>query len=474
VLSAEHLLQRLEHDVLSPTIGRRDLPARQQTMNATVAWSYQLLEADEQRAFRRLGVLPGLFPIEAAAAVQTEDGTTPAALEHAQRTVAGLVERSLLQCVGGSCATRPLYRMLETVRAYAGGELTDSGERDVAMEGLARFCVTAAAAAGQQMMAREQGAWLDRVRDDLESVRSALSWLIEHDRHTEACEIVWQLMFFWLIRGHTVEGLRWYEQVTAATALPPSSRAAALAGTSVMWYAQGELVRARDACEQSLMLAAGSTTMAVAIAEVMLGHVELSSGNLGPAVARFTIALARFDDLGFAWGTSNALAGLARAALAADDLTETDRLLGEASAALSEAVGAWSSLLVLYVRALLAVRRNHAEEAIAHARDSIACVHSLNDRFALLYALTPLAAAAELTGDDAWVARIVGIRDAVTERTGARAVDESVRDLWERIERDAHARLGQRRWAREHEIGRGASMESLLKEVDERIHLASR
>jgi hypothetical protein len=49
-----------------------------------------------------------------------------------------------------------------------------------------------------------------------------------------------------------------------------------------------------------------------------------------------------------------------------------------------------------------------------------------------------------------------------------------VRDLWERIERDAHARLGQRRWAREHEIGRGASMESLLKEVDERIHLASR
>ena len=69
VLTAEDLLRRLEHDVLLSTAGPRDLPERQQTMNATVAWSYQLLDPDEQRAFRRFGALPGLFPIDAAAAV---------------------------------------------------------------------------------------------------------------------------------------------------------------------------------------------------------------------------------------------------------------------------------------------------------------------------------------------------------------------------------------------------------------------
>ena len=69
VLTAEDLLRRLEHDVLLSTVGPRDLPERQQTMNATVAWSYQLLDPDEQRAFRRFGALPGLFPIDAAAAV---------------------------------------------------------------------------------------------------------------------------------------------------------------------------------------------------------------------------------------------------------------------------------------------------------------------------------------------------------------------------------------------------------------------
>ena len=69
VLTAEDLLRRLAHDVLLSTVGPRDLPERQQTMNATVAWSYQLLGPNEQRVFRRLGALPGRFPIEAAAAV---------------------------------------------------------------------------------------------------------------------------------------------------------------------------------------------------------------------------------------------------------------------------------------------------------------------------------------------------------------------------------------------------------------------
>jgi predicted ATPase/DNA-binding XRE family transcriptional regulator len=64
VLTAEDLLRRLAHDVLPPTVGPRDLPERQRTMNATVAWSYQLLDQNERRAFRRFGALPGLFPID--------------------------------------------------------------------------------------------------------------------------------------------------------------------------------------------------------------------------------------------------------------------------------------------------------------------------------------------------------------------------------------------------------------------------
>jgi hypothetical protein len=105
---------------------------------------------------------------------------------------------------------------------------------------------------------------------------------------------------------------------------------------------------------------------------------------------------------------------------------------------------------------------------MALVRESLTRIQRLHDKFALIYALVPLAAAAELSGDDAWAARILGARDGVTERTGAMAVDDSVRDLRERVEHDARARLGPKRWAREYESGRNTSVESLLKDIDDR------
>src|SRR4029453_16457427 len=68
VLPAEDLCRRLEHDVLFSTAAPRDLPERQQTMSATIGWSYHLLDPSEQRAFRRFGALPGRFPIQPAGA----------------------------------------------------------------------------------------------------------------------------------------------------------------------------------------------------------------------------------------------------------------------------------------------------------------------------------------------------------------------------------------------------------------------
>ena len=78
--------------------------------------------------------------------------------------------------------------------------------------------------------------------------------------------------------------------------------------------------------------------------------------------------------------------------------------------------GPWFLSLVAYLRAILAVRRGNADEAIALVRESLTRIRELHDKFAFVYALVPLAAAAALKGDDAWAARILGARDAVTER----------------------------------------------------------
>ena len=185
----------------SSTAGPRDLPERQQTINATVAWSYQLLGPDEQRVFRRLGALPGRFPIEAAAAVLAGGEDSLGRERRSAPRAGGLIDKSLLLRAETSVATRPLYQMLETVRAFAALELTAAGERDDALAGLARYCTAEASLAAEGLFGPAQAEWLDRVRDDLESYRGALTWLIERGRAAEAANIAWGLMHFWVIRG---------------------------------------------------------------------------------------------------------------------------------------------------------------------------------------------------------------------------------------------------------------------------------
>ena len=93
-------------------------------------------------------------------------------------------------------------------------------------------------------------------------------------------------------------------------------------------------------------------------------------------------------------------------------------------------------------------------------------MRDLKDQSSFVYTMVPLAAAAALKGDDAWVARIIGARDAVTDRTGNTVVDESLRDLREYPERDARARLGAERWDLAYAAGRRSSIEALIQDID--------
>jgi hypothetical protein len=113
---------------------------------------------------------------------------------------------------------------------------------------------------------------------------------------------------------------------------------------------------------------------------------------------------------------------------------------------------------------------------VSLVRESLTRIRELHDKFAFVYVLVPLAAAAVLKGDDAWAARILGAREAVTERTGVTVVDPSVRDLREQAEREARARLGPDRWAQAYAAGRSTSIDAILSDIDRvfrRAHVPS-
>ena len=465
VLTPADLLGRLERDVLLPGNGPRDLPERQKTMTATVAWSYRLLDEEEKRAFRCLSVLPALFPVHAAAVVLWRRPGAPIAFDDALDLVTRLMDKSLL-VLEPAVVRRPLFRMLETVRAYAAHQLTAAGEHSDAMEGLVRYCLDESATCAEGMLGLEQVDRLDRVHHDLDSYRRALEWLIVEGRAAEAADIVWRLTTFWMVRGLSAHGLFWCERILNLSSVPHDAQAKLVLTMAIMRYTRGQLERARTEMEAASALCrdSGDFTL-LAAAELMLGHIEFAIGNVSTAREHFTRSLDMFRAAESPWGIGNSLTGLAGVALAIDDAAQAERLLDEATMVLRQA-GPWYLTWALCWRAVLAVRRGDADVAIAFVRESLALIRELHDKNAFVYAMIPLAAAAVLKGDYDWAARSIGAGSIIAERTGALLLSQLLRDLQERAEREARAHLTTERWAAAYEAGGNSSIDALLDDID--------
>src|SRR5262249_25864124 len=184
---------------------------------------------------------PGRFSIESAAEVLAGGERADVSTDRALDVVAFLIDKSLILRAEGAVTTRPVYQMLETMRAFGALELATSGEREDAFEGLARYSVTRGSDAEQGLAGLAQAQWLDGVRDDLENHRAAMKWLIDRGRSAEASAIASGFGMFWLIRGHAAEGLRWFEQILKLPALSSTVEARALIGVRFMCYSPGQL-----------------------------------------------------------------------------------------------------------------------------------------------------------------------------------------------------------------------------------------
>jgi tetratricopeptide (TPR) repeat protein len=235
---------------------------------------------------------------------------------------------------------------------------------------------------------------------------------------------------------------------------------------AVMRFTQGEHEHARTQLTRALALAraAGDLDM-VAEADHLSGHVEYAFGNFDAAYDRFARSVEVFRTRSSAWGAGYAMSGMAEAALANGDDGQAERLLDQAAPLLRDA-GPWFLSYGQHVRAVLALRRGDPDRTIALIRESLVRIRELHDKFALVYTLVPLAAAAINKGDAAWATRILGAREALTERTGITLVDDRVHDLREHAERESRARLGPEQWAMAHAVGRSSSIDALLKDID--------
>jgi predicted ATPase/DNA-binding SARP family transcriptional activator len=236
VLPPEQIRERLNDVFRLLNSGSRTALPRQQTLRATIDWSYALLGAEEQLLLGRLSVFSGSFSLEATEAVCGGDGIEDTDVLD---LIARLVERSLVTMRETDGTAR--YSLLETVRQYAAARLEEGGIAVGARAAHARHFAGLLAAAEPHLVTRERRQWLATIQTDLDNVRQALAWSRAEDPALHL-RMAGMLCWFWFSTGYWSEGRRWAEGALElpGCSAPTRDRAAALFAGAVIACLQAE------------------------------------------------------------------------------------------------------------------------------------------------------------------------------------------------------------------------------------------
>ena len=266
-MSLEDLDRRL--DDRFRVLRSRDPTARphHRTLSATVDWSYELLDEAGQEAYRRLSVFRASFDLDAAEAVAASARVDEADVLD---VIESLVCQSLLVQQDGPGATR--YRMLQTMRDHASGYLVQLDESGDAHAALLRWAMRYAQAAGRGLQGPEQQRWIERVVVEVDNLRGALDWALEHDP-VSGLRITTALSIFWWLHGvdrsgsssyratsYLAEGAARAEAMLAAAGedVPPALRARAqMTLGGLLQVRLGRFSDAVDRLDESLAIFAG-------------------------------------------------------------------------------------------------------------------------------------------------------------------------------------------------------------------------
>lgn len=304
ILSLASMLARLEDNLELLTRGATDAPPRQQTMHATIGWSYDLLPSPEQALFRRIAVLADAFDLEAAAAVASP-GDEPRG--DALVGLEALVDKSLV--VRLTWEGVPRFGMLTTVRQFALVQLRAAAEEDAARHVhcthfLARLeSITAAQVDGNASPG------LERIEAEYENVRAALRWSLQHDDWATALRFTGALAKFWYLQGLWTEGRSWLDQVLANAADAPTPELGrSLLGLGAIEDAQGDLQAARRHYDQALVVfqqLEHSAGMCRALNN--LGNLQSGLSEFPGALSYYEDALATCREAGDTQGMAQAI-----------------------------------------------------------------------------------------------------------------------------------------------------------------------
>jgi predicted ATPase/DNA-binding CsgD family transcriptional regulator len=461
VLPPLALLARLEPRLPLLTGGPRDQPDRLRTMRAAIAWSHDLLSADEQRLFRRLAIFVGGFSLESAEAVcgatldllasLVDQSLVRPSTMPSRRQRSGEFENSL----DAGAEQMPRFTLLETIREFGLEQLAASGEMEETRQAHAAWFLALAETAEPLLSGPDQVTWLDRLETEHPNLRAALAWGLDQAEDAHALRLVAALWRFWEVRGHLVEGRDWLERALAGgrggrSALRGNALsslgnllnalcdyeqarrcheealrlrrqlgdepgiARSLSNLALLDAYRGEWARAQGAYEEVLSIwRALDERSLVALTLNNLSEVVSAQGDLELARSYLEESLAIRRELGDTRGLAYTLQNLGDVTLGLGDAARAGELLAESLALFREIESERGIAFALHSLGRLALTAGDLGRAATYHADALAIRRRLADRHGVTMDLERLAAVAAAAGRAEPAARLCGAADAL-------------------------------------------------------------
>ncbi len=456
LLGAVTLLARLDQALEAG--GAHDLPERQQTMRATLRWSYELLSEEEKALFRSLSVFAGGFKLEAAEVVG-------AAGEAGTGKILGLLGRLLEQSlvVATDTGEEVRYRMLEPIRQYALEELEESGEAEATRRRHAEFFLDLAERAEPEHKGPDQVEWLERLEKEHANLRAAMGWALSMS-DAETAARGWALWIFWWYHSHQREGRRWMEAVLEGDLSPPS-RAKVLMVAGSMAFGHGDYEQSEKYCEECLELSeqAGDDLRA-ALAQVGLGLAAMGRSDHEAAASHLQGAQRSFQEADEDFGVAHVTTYLGILALTRGEEGKATQTLEEGLAVARRIGDRGSAYIALYNLAQMALSRADHDRAATLFEEGVTLSEQIGDRANVAYCLEGLAVVASARGDAERSARLIGAAEGLHEAVGVPAYVyyEPYHSLYEHTVSATRSLLGEEGFKEARAEGRDMSFEQAV------------
>ena len=406
VLTPGQILERLSQrlDLLK---GGRDADPRQQTLRATIEWSFDLLTPAEQRLFARLSVFVGGCTLESAEAVADADVDA----------MQSLVDKSLIRRTGER------FGMLETIREFAAEQLEASGETAALRDRHAESYLSLAEAAYPHLepeVLMGNHTWIDRLHGEVDNIRAALDHFERAGPRESWLRMAGALPDFWIARGHAVEGLQRIARVLDANPEPTAVRARALLGAGDLAEVNGEhSLRGRLWDEESLALHRQlGDRRGIAKAVFRVGAGALQDGDWDRATQFLSESVAQFREIGEVYFVPWITRTLAWARARSGDLPGARELYEEGLRAAREIGSRSAEAACLGSLGWLAGKEGRSLDALPLYHESLSLKRDIGEQGEIAVGLAGSALAIARVGDGGSAARLLGCAAALSEELG--------------------------------------------------------